>query len=121
MKICTLASLQVMNFDTVEDLLVLRETVVAKFDELVDELAESPSRETGEKVGVMLEFITKAPPEDQPDGQLEVRMTAFASMQAPALINPLGPPLEELPVADFQERRARPGEVPFCLIHRSAT
>ena len=54
MKICTLASLQVMNFDTVEDLLVLRETVVAKFDELVDELAESPSREAGEKVGADL-------------------------------------------------------------------
>ena len=43
-------------------------------------------------------------------------MTAFASMQAPALINPLGPPLEELPVADLQERRARAAEEAFRLV-----
>jgi hypothetical protein len=59
MKITTVASLMVLDNTNVGDLLVLRETAVAKFDELVDELAESPSREAGEKVGVMPEFISK--------------------------------------------------------------
>jgi hypothetical protein len=44
-------------------------------------------------------------------------MTAFASMQAPALINPLGPRLEELPVADLQERRARAAKEAFRLVY----
>ena len=59
MKITAVASLQAMDFTKVEDLLVLDDFAVTKFDELVDELAESPSREAGEKVGVMLEFISK--------------------------------------------------------------
>jgi hypothetical protein len=54
MKITTVASLMVLDNTNVGDLLVLRETAVAKFDELVDELAESPSREAGEKVGADL-------------------------------------------------------------------
>jgi hypothetical protein len=59
MKIHTIASLEALDFNRVEDLLALNEFAVTKFDELVDELAESPSREAGEKVGVMPEFISK--------------------------------------------------------------
>ena len=43
-------------------------------------------------------------------------MTAFASMQAPALINPLGPPLEELPISDLQEMRPRSAKEAFRLV-----
>ena len=59
MKICTYASLKCVDKDSVEDLKALEETVLVSFDRLVDELAESPSREAGEKVGVMPEFISK--------------------------------------------------------------
>ncbi len=43
-------------------------------------------------------------------------MTAFASMQAPALINPLGRPLKELPISDLRERRARAAKEAFRLV-----
>jgi len=45
-----------------------------------------------------------------------MKITAFASMQGPALINPLGRPLEELPVADLRERRTRAAAEAFRLV-----
>jgi hypothetical protein len=48
-----------VNPTSVEDLLALKESVGEHFDKLVDELAENPGIEVGEKVGVMLEFISK--------------------------------------------------------------
>jgi len=45
-----------------------------------------------------------------------MKITAFASMHSPALINPLGRPLEEFPVADLRERRARAAAEAFRLV-----
>ena len=47
MKIHTIASLEALDFNRVEDLLALNEFAVTKFDELVDELAENPGIEVG--------------------------------------------------------------------------